>query len=275
MALYAVGDVQGCFDGLRSLLDKLRFDPVCDRLWLTGDLVNRGPRSADVLRLVMSLPDTVSVLGNHDLHLLAAAAGKAPLKQQDTLDNILDAPDRDVLLDWLRQRPLLHHDGRLDYTLIHAGLAPSWDLKLAMSLAREAETVIRASATNDLFDYMYGNEPDCWGDGLAGRARIRVIINTFTRLRYCDTAGHMALDVKGAPGSQPPGYLPWFQIPNTRHQRLRLVFGHWSTLGLWKGDNVLGLDTGCLWGGELTAVRLDTEEPRFTSVPCAQSQRPY
>ena len=275
MAVYAVGDVQGCYDTLRALLDKLNFDPVRDRLWLTGDLVNRGPHSAEVLRLVMSLPDVVSVLGNHDLHLLAIASGKARPRPRDTLNDILDAPDRDAMLAWLRRRPLLHHDAGLGYTLIHAGLAPAWDLPLATALAREAEQIIRDSDSNNLFDYMYGNEPDCWDDGLMGEARIRVIINSFTRLRYCSHTGHMALDAKGAPGSQPTGYLPWFQIPGRRHQTQRVVFGHWSALGLWQHDNVIGLDTGCLWGGRLTAVRLDADPPHFTSLACPQSQRPH
>ena len=275
MAVYAVGDVQGCYGALRALLDKLHFDPAQDRLWLTGDLVNRGPQSAEVLRLVMSLPGVVSVLGNHDLHLLAIASGKARLKPQDTLGDVLDAPDCDSMLAWLRQRPLLHHDAALGHTLIHAGLAPAWDRALARSLAREAEQVIRASDSNNLFDFMYGNEPDRWDDGLVGEERIRVIINTFTRLRYCSPNGHMVLNAKGAPGSQPEGFLPWFQIPGRKHLAERLVFGHWSTLGLWQKDNVIGLDTGCLWGGQLTAVRLDTHDAQFTCLPCPRTQRPY
>lgn len=274
MAVYAIGDVQGCYDSLRALLNAIAFEPARDQVWFTGDLVNRGPRSADVIRHIMDIPDAVCVLGNHDLHLLAVAAGKAARKPSDTLDDILGAPDRERLLLWLRQRPLLHHDTALGYAMVHAGLLPQWDLALAMHLADAAQAAIRDSANNDLFDYMYGDQPDYWDEELAGNDRLRVIINAFTRLRYCDAHGRMLLKAKGAPGTQPPPYAPWFQAPARRTRTTRIIFGHWSTLGLWNADQVIGLDTGCLWGGKLTAVRLDGPKPVFTSVACRQTQSP-
>lgn len=273
MAVYAVGDVQGCFDSLRALLDRLHFDPASDRLWLAGDLVNRGPQSLEVLRFVKSLPEVISVLGNHDLHLLAVASGQAPAKKHDTFDALLSAPDRDELLGWLRQRPLLHHDPALGYTLVHAGLLPQWDLAQASQLAAEAGLVIARSDRNELFTHMYGNSPDLWRDDLEGWARIRLIINAFTRLRYCHPDGRLDLRPKGSPDTQPPPLLPWFRIPGRRSRNLRLVFGHWSTLGLHQEDGVTGLDSGCLWGGQLTALRLDGV-PQITAVPCAQLLTP-
>lgn len=274
MAFYAIGDVQGCFYALRTLLDKLRYDPVQDRLWFTGDLVNRGPQSLEVLRLVSSLPKTESVLGNHDLHLLAVASGQAPQKKNDTFDDVLDAPDREILLGWLRNRPLLVHDERSNYTMVHAGLLPEWDFICAQRLAREAEQAIARSQHNELFTHMYGDTPDHWRDELAGWARLRVIINAFTRLRYCDRDGKMDLRPKGRPGQQPPHLLPWFQVAGRKSRELRVVFGHWSTLGVWNNDNVVGIDSGCLWGGRLTAVRLDTDPFEFIDVACSQQLAP-
>lgn len=274
MAFYAIGDVQGCFDALRALLDKLRYDPVGDKLWFTGDLVNRGPQSLEVLRLVSSLPKTETVLGNHDLHLLAVASGQAPRKKNDSFEDVLTAPDREILLEWLRHRPLLVHDEHSEYTLVHAGLLPDWDAVTAQRLAREAEQAIARSQHNELFTHMYGDTPDHWQDELGGWARLRVIINAFTRLRYCDRAGHMDLRPKGRPGQQPPHLLPWFQVPGRKSHTLRIVFGHWSTLGTWNADGVLGIDGGCLWGGRLTAVRLDTDRPQFIEVACSQQLAP-
>lgn len=270
MAVYAIGDVQGCFDGLRSLLDKLKFDPGADTLWFAGDLVNRGPQSLEVLRFVSALPQAVCVLGNHDLHCLAVASGQAPAKKNDTFDALFSAPDRDTLLGWLRRRPLLHHDRPLATTLVHAGLLPTWELTVATQLAREAEHAIARSDKNDLFTHMYGDTPDHWRGDLEGWARLRVIINAFTRLRYCHADGRMDLRPKMAPGRQPAGLLPWFQIPGRLSNSDRIVFGHWSTLGVWNRDNVIGLDSGCLWGGQLTAVRLDGAA-EFTDVPCVQT----
>jgi bis(5'-nucleosyl)-tetraphosphatase (symmetrical) len=273
--VYAIGDVQGCYDALHRLLDALRFDPGNDRLWFTGDLVNRGPDSLEVLRFVCSLGErAVTVLGNHDLHLLAVAYGQARLKKHDTLDELLAAQDRDLLLDWLRRRPLLHHDSGLGYTLVHAGLLPPWDLPTARRLAAEAEQVLAGDGASEFFAHMYGDLPDHWRDDLLGHDRLRVIINAFTRLRYCDLEGNMDLHLKGAPGTQPAGMLPWFQAPHRHSRDLRIVFGHWSTLGALQQDGVICLDSGCLWGRELSAVRLDAPGPVWTRVPCPELLRP-
>lgn len=275
MAVYAIGDVQGCLAPLQALLEKIRFDPARDRLWFAGDLVNRGPDSLAVLRLVRELgPAAVSVLGNHDLHLLAIAAGAARPKPRDTLDAILNAPDRDDLLGWLRAQPLVHHDAELDYTLVHAGLLPQWDLALALSLAGEVEAVLRGPHHRDFFTLMYGDQPDHWEPDLQGVGRLRVILNACTRLRYCDASGRMDLRPKGAPGTQAAHLLPWFAVPGRRNADLRILFGHWSTLGCWQGAGVTGLDSGCVWGQALTAARLDRAGPTLIRVPCAQQARP-
>ncbi|MHB8622457.1 MAG: symmetrical bis(5'-nucleosyl)-tetraphosphatase [Sulfuricaulis sp.] len=271
MPVYAIGDVQGCFTALEQLLQKIRFDPAHDRLWFTGDLVNRGSQSLEVLRYVQRLDArAVCVLGNHDLHLLAVAAGSAKPRPRDTLAAILRAPDREALLGWLRSRPLLHHDASLGYTLIHAGLLPSWNLAEARRLAQEAETALQTAGAENFFHHMYGDLPDRWDQNLRGFDRLRVIINAYTRLRYCDAAGNMGLGHKGPPGSQPPGLLPWFQVPGRRSAELRIVFGHWSTLGLWHGDGVIGLDSGCLWGRALSAARLDITPVEYFSVACPE-----
>lgn len=273
MAVYAIGDIQGCFDELQALLDKIGFDPARDRLWFTGDLVNRGPKSLETLRFVKALGDrAVTVLGNHDLHLLAVAYGLKDDTAED-IGNILTAPDRDELIDWLRRRPLLHHDAELGYTLIHAGLPPSWDLAKAQALAAEVETVLRGPDYRALLEHMYGNEPAQWSDGLTGWERLRFIVNCFTRLRFCDNEGRLALKEKGPPGSQPAPYRPWFTVPNRASAGINIVFGHWSTLGPWAEPNVFPLDTGCLWGGHLTALRLDGKRQRFT-LKCPRARRP-
>ncbi len=272
MAVYAIGDVQGCYIPLQELLTRLHFDPARDYLWFTGDLVNRGPQSLEVLRFVKGLGErAVCVLGNHDLHLLAVAAGKAITKKRDTLVEILCAPDRDELLHWLRSRSLLHHDPDLGYTLIHAGLLPPWNLAQAQRLAQETETMLRGDKHQEFFRHMYGDLPDHWNENLHGFDRLRVIVNAFTRLRYCDLDGNMDLRPKGPPGSQPPDLLPWFQVPERRSRDLKIIFGHWSALGLWRGDGVIGLDSGCLWGRTLSAVRLDVDPVEFISVDCESS----
>ena len=259
MAVYAIGDIQGCCDEFERLLERLDFDATRDQLWLTGDLVNRGPRSLATLRLVKSLGSAaISVLGNHDLHLLALADSSARRKSKDTLDEVLTAPDREELLHWLRQRPLLHHDTQLQYTLIHAGLPPQWDIHLAMRCAREVETELRdAERARLLFQHMYGDEPDLWDDSLTGFARLRFITNCLTRLRVCSAEGKLKLKVKDAPGTLHSGLYPWFRAPQRRSGTQRIVCGHWSALGFYHADNVLALDTGCVWGGTLCAVRLD------------------
>lgn len=274
MSVFAVGDVQGCFEALQRLLERLRFDPARDRLWFTGDLVNRGPDSLAVLRFVRGLGETaVTVLGNHDLHLLAVARNKAKPKKRDTLGPVLAAGDRDELLDWLIHRPLLHHDEHLGFTLVHAGLLPSWDLDTAMRLAREAELGLRGELASAFFEHMYGDLPDHWREDLRGHDRLRVIVNSFTRLRYCDLDGNIDLRCKGAPGRQPEGLLPWFRLPNRLSRDLRIVFGHWSTLGSYSGEGVVCLDSGCLWGGELSAVQIDSPALPWTRVSCSEQVR--
>lgn len=272
MAVYAVGDIQGCDEEFGQLLGLIDFDPRKDRLWLTGDLVNRGPRSLDVLRRVKDLgPSATVVLGNHDLHLLAAAHGGGTLRPDDTLDIVLAAPDRAELLDWLRRQPLLHTDKSLGWTMVHAGLAPQWDLATATACARELEAALRDDrAAHALFAAMYGNRPDRWSADLAGTERLRFITNCFTRLRFCHTDGRLDLKYKGTLADAPADLVPWFRVPGRRSAGSSILFGHWSALGYHDGDGVLGIDTGCVWGGRLCAVRLDAEQaPVF--VPCSSS----
>lgn len=275
MATYAIGDVQGCFDELQDLLKKISFDAQRDHLWFTGDLVNRGPKSLEVVRFVKALGERgVSVLGNHDLHLLAVAQGHERYRNKDTFDDILKAPDRDELLHWLRHRPFLHHDTGLGFTLIHAGLPPQWDLAQAKACAKEVEAVLRGKDFAAYLEHMYGNDPAQWSDTLTGWKRLRFITNCFTRLRYCDVAGCLALEEKGPPGTQPTPYLPWFEIPQRRSHGLSILFGHWSTLGARTDPGVYPLDSGCLWGGALTALRLDDPGHRRVSVSCRSKRRP-
>lgn len=256
MTVYAIGDVQGCYDELQALLDRVRFDPAQDQLWFAGDLVNRGPDSLKVLRFVRD-SGSVTVLGNHDLHLLASAYIPRYRKHRDTLKQVHDADDGEELLDWLHRQPLLHHDPHSGYTLIHAGLPPQWDLAQASACAREVESVLRGEDYRHFFEVMYGDEPAVWSDTLRGRDRLRFIVNCFTRLRYCDRHGRLALQEKGPPGTQPPGFRPWFAWPQRKSRDMQILFGHWSTLGAYDGDGVHALDTGCLWGGSLTAFRVD------------------
>ncbi|HXQ30585.1 MAG TPA: symmetrical bis(5'-nucleosyl)-tetraphosphatase [Steroidobacteraceae bacterium] len=258
MAVYAVGDLQGCYDEFRTLLDTLNFDPGRDRLWLTGDLVNRGPGSLAALRYVKSLgPAALVVLGNHDLHLLAAARNPAHgLKRGDTLDEVLAAPDRDELLAWLAARPLAHCDPALGWSMVHAGLPPQWDIPTALACAREVETALETGA-GEFFTAMYGDQPDLWSPALAGHDRLRFTVNCLTRLRVCRADGRLLLSYKGPAAGVPPGALPWFKVPGRRSAGARVLFGHWSALGYYDADGVVSLDTGCVWGGTLTALRLD------------------
>jgi bis(5'-nucleosyl)-tetraphosphatase (symmetrical) len=259
MATYAVGDVQGCAAELERLLERLAFSPDRDRLWFVGDLVNRGPRSLDVLRMVARLGDAaIVVLGNHDLHLLAAARGHTGLRaQDDSLRPVLDAPDRERLLDWLQSRPMVHHDPGLDIHMLHAGVPPQWDMALAHRCARELEVALRSDRSGALFDCMYGNQPDLWRDDLDGADRLRFVTNALTRLRACDADGRMLLAFKGPVATLPPGATPWFRAAGRRSAAARIVCGHWSALGYLRESGLLALDTGCVWGGALTAERLD------------------
>ncbi|MBI2992553.1 MAG: symmetrical bis(5'-nucleosyl)-tetraphosphatase [Gammaproteobacteria bacterium] len=277
MATYAIGDLQGCLRELEDLLDLINYDGRNDRLWFTGDLVNRGPESLEVLRYVRAIGEsTVIVLGNHDLHLIAVASGHASIKKSDTLDSILAARDRTDLLDWLRSRPLLHGDRALGFTLIHAGLPPQWDIGQATEHARELEHVLGGDTCDRFLARMYGDQPWVWRDDLAGWDRLRFITNCFTRLRFCDADGRLALGEKGPPGSQPPPFLPWYEVPGRGTRKERIIFGHWSTLWLTANPdftpwNVYPLDRGCVWGGELVALRL--EDVKLFIVPSRQPKR--
>ena len=267
MATYAIGDIQGCLTSLQALLAKIDFDPERDCLWLVGDLVNRGPQSLETLRFVRELGDAaVMVLGNHDLHMLAIAQGLRPQTRSDNLDDVLTAPDRQELFEWMRHQPLLHHDAGLGFTMVHAGLSPHWDLAEARQCAAEVEAVLRSDDYQSFITQMYGDEPDRWSADGGGVERWRYIINCFTRLRFCDPDGRLVLKEKGAPQQQPT-LIPWFKVPGRRSASERIVFGHWSTLGMYHGDGVYCLDSGCVWGGSMTALRLD-DEPEWISVPC-------
>jgi bis(5'-nucleosyl)-tetraphosphatase (symmetrical) len=265
MATYAVGDIQGCYSEFLQLLEKIRFDLAHDKLWLVGDLVNRGPQSLEVLRFVKSLGDAaITVLGNHDLHLLAVAAGVAELHRTDTLDEVLNAPDRDELLAWLRQQRLLYAEG--GHVLVHAGMLPQWSVKQALGLAHEVEDALRGADYITFLERMYGNSPHAWDDGLSGYKRLRVIVNAFTRLRIVTPQGEMEFRFKGVVDDIPDGYAPWYHAPGRKSRDSTVIFGHWSALGLLLRDNVIALDTGCLWGGPMSAIRLD--DRKLFQVAC-------
>jgi bis(5'-nucleosyl)-tetraphosphatase (symmetrical) len=269
MALYAIGDVQGCDAELGELLSVLKFSADRDSLWFVGDLVNRGPDSLKVLRRIRALGDAAAViLGNHDLHLLAVAYGGARLRDDDTLDEVLAAPDRAVLLEWLGSRPMMHEDPSLKLCMVHAGLPPQWDLPLARDCAHELERALRRDPVK-LFGRMYGDQPDRWDDALEGEDRLRFIANCLTRLRYLDADGRLALRAKGSPQkAQSKSLIPWFEARDARWRGSRIVFGHWSTLGFFNNADVTGLDTGCVWDGRLTALRLDVPDAEPVQVAC-------
>lgn len=271
MATYAIGDLQGCFNTLEALLAKIAFDRSRDRLWFVGDLVNRGPGSLECLRFVRQLADgTVVVLGNHDLHLLAVAEGFGRPGNHDTLAPILNAPDRDELLHWLRNRQMMHAER--EFVMVHAGLLPHWDLALAMKLAHEVEAALRSKDYRLLLASMYGNEPDTWRDDLAGTDRWRIAINVMTRMRVVTNDARMDLKFKGALANLPAGLSPWFARGHATFADKTIIAGHWSALGLLISSRFIGLDTGCVWGRELTAVRL--EDRMVFQVPCAESSVP-
>jgi bis(5'-nucleosyl)-tetraphosphatase (symmetrical) len=271
MPTYAIGDVQGCFQPLCSLLEQIEFDAARDRLWFVGDLVNRGPDSLATLRFVKGLGHAaVCVLGNHDLHLVAVAEGHAKLRKDDTLEPTLEAPDRDGLLAWLRSRPLMHAEG--EFAMVHAGLLPAWTISRALDLAHEVEEELRAPTYGSLLARMYGNEPSRWRDNLAGYARLRVIVNAMTRMRVCTRDGSMDLRYKGDSAELPAGLLPWFAVPARASRGSTVIFGHWSALGLVLEPDVIGLDTGCLWGRKLSALRL--EDLRLFQLSCRDAAAP-
>ena len=268
MATYAIGDVQGCYDELRKLLGETGFRRGRDKLWFVGDLVNRGPKSLDVLRFVASLGEAaVTVLGNHDLHLIAQYEGVEKLKEQDTFQDVLDAPDARELVDWLRERPMMHVEGA--YAMVHAGILPAWSIEKALELGSEVEKALAARNHRDFLQRMYGNGPDAWRDDLQGWDRLRVIVNAMTRMRFCSGDGRMELQAKGK--AAPRGYQPWFET-RPADDAATLVFGHWSALGLKLERRFAALDSGCVWGGKLTALRL--EDRKLYQVGCAGYQAP-
>jgi bis(5'-nucleosyl)-tetraphosphatase (symmetrical) len=269
MATYAIGDVQGCYPELQRLLEKLRFDTAQDQLWFCGDLVNRGGQSLETLRLIHGLRElSVVTLGNHDLSLLAIAQRKpeAQARVNPELREVLFAHDAPVLFEWMRSQKLLHHDEKLNWTMIHAGLAPVWTLRQAQRAAQEVERELSSPRHPRLLRNLFGNRPAVWSNRLQGMDRHRATINTFTRMRYCDVNGRIDFDGKGVPGTQKPGLYPWFEVPGMRRRDTRIVCGHWSALDRFAGFGVHAIDTGCVWGGKLTALRLDAEEIQYITV---------
>lgn len=258
MTRYAVGDLQGCFDPLQRLLERVKFDPARDQLWTVGDIVNRGPQSLECLRFFYELGDSARVvLGNHDLHLLAIAHGVRALKRGDTLQPILDAPDCAELLAWLCRQPLLHRDGA--YTMVHAGLAPQWSIGYAKQLADEIAIVLQSDRLLEFLEGMYGDTPASWSDQLKGIERWRTITNYFTRMRFCTSTGELDLKSKEGPATAPPGYMPWFDVSQRKSAGEILIVGHWAMLmGKTRRDDVIALDTGCVWGNRLTLLNLET-----------------
>ncbi|KVD75161.1 bis(5'-nucleosyl)-tetraphosphatase (symmetrical) [Burkholderia ubonensis] len=270
----AIGDIQGCHSSFRQLTEKLAAPPDTP-FWIAGDVVNRGPASLAALRELVDLgPRATVVLGNHDLHLLAVAAGIRTERPGDTIGEILDAPDADALLEWVRHRPFAHFEHGM--LLVHAGVLPQWDVTLALELADELQRALRAPDWRDTLSHLYGNDPNQWHPNLKKRDRMRVAFNAFTRIRFCTPDGAMEFRTSGGPASAPPGYLPWFDVPGRRTEDVTVVFGHWAALGLMLRDNVIALDSGCVWGNQLSAVRL-TADPAgrtVTQVQCEACRTP-
>jgi len=267
MSTYIVGDLQGCLAPLQKMLKQRAFKSAADRLLLVGDLVNRGPASLDTLRFVRDLGDSaITVLGNHDLHLLAVANGVRKPSPKDTLDDILNAPDCDELMDWLRTRPLLYRDNQFGLILVHAGIHAHWDLPLALKLAHELESALSADSYRDFLQHMYGNCPSQWSNNLGKRRRQRFAVNVFTRMRYCRRDGTLDFDHSGPPSSAPPALIPWYRVPRRQLVDQPIVFGHWSSHPGMAPSNILPLDRGCVWGGHLTAFVV--EENHCITVRC-------
>ena len=278
MATYAIGDVQGCFDELKELLVLINFNSDRDQLWFCGDLVNRGPKSLETLRYIKALEDNaITVLGNHDLHLLATAYDHKKPGKKDTLDPILQADDCNQLMNWLRHQNMMFHDKDRNITLLHAGLHPDWSIKQALQLAGEVEEILRSNHHINFYKHMYGDKPFIWDNSLTGWQRYRFITNMLTRLRYCDSHGKPALGAKGAPGSQADHLYPWYEAPNRKSEKDTIIFGHWSTLphaGKSSCNNTYAIDSGCLWGGQLTAMRIDEQPFQYTQLQCPGAQKP-
>jgi len=271
--IYLMGDLQGCCQALERMLQTIDFSPSRDHLFVLGDLVNRGPDSLGVLRRLRGLDNAATcLLGNHDLHLLAVAHGVRKMHRSDTLAPILDAPDREDWLLWLRQQRLaVHAHGWL---MVHAGVVPQWDVAQTVALAGEVETMLRSPEVGEFLTTMYGNEPARWDERLQGVDRWRCVVNSLTRLRFCATDGTMEFATKEGAGGAPEGYMPWFEVPGRRTEGTPVAFGHWSTLGLINRDDLLALDTGCLWGGHLTAARVDGATRELIQIACPQAQKP-
>ncbi|MGO4394092.1 symmetrical bis(5'-nucleosyl)-tetraphosphatase [Variovorax sp. M-6] len=279
MALYLIGDVQGCDEPLRRLLDDIAFSPSRDALVLLGDLVNRGPSSLEVLRRVQGYGAAAqSVLGNHDLHLLGVAHGARKAGRKDTLAGVLDAPDRAALLDWLRQQPMALHQrvGGGDLLMVHAGVLPQWSVEDTLACAAELESVLRGPSPADFLHTMYGNEPVQWSEALSGDARLRVIVNALTRLRFCTAEGEMEFDSKDGLAAAPEGFMPWFDVPGRRTASATVACGHWSTLGWLSRPDLLATDTGCVWGRCLSAVRIGAtlQERELIQIRCPPARQP-
>ena len=270
---YLIGDVQGCLPALDRLLAEIGFSPSRDRVVLLGDLVNRGPQSLGTLRRVMALGDAAHcLLGNHDLHLLAVAHGARPLHRGDTFGDVLGAGERAALLDWLRRRPLALLEE--DWLCVHAGVPPQWDRERTLALADEVAALLRSETLAEFLPRMYGNEPARWDDALSGTERWRFVVNALTRMRFCSDDGTLDFVTKEGAGAAPPGCRPWFEVPGRRSAGQRIAFGHWSMLGLQVRADLLALDTGCVWGGKLSAVRIDGGRQEVVQVACPQAQAP-
>lgn len=286
MAIYAIGDVQGCYEDLTNLLDTIHYNPSNDKLWFVGDLVNRGPDSLRTLRFIKELGDNAkTVLGNHDLHLLATYHGLKG-NNDSSVQELLNASDCDELIHWLRTQPLLIHDEQTHFTLVHAGINPLWTLSQAKQYANELEKVLSAENYLDFLNHMYGNLPNQWSEELTGWDRLRFICNSFTRMRYCHANGQLDFDYNGAPGSQENNLIPWFDVSNRANENEKIIFGHWSTLGYFQKQNNLKIpaniyptDTGCVWGGTLTALKIESNNghgytTKFISIDCPQRAIP-
>ena len=274
MSTYAIGDIQGCYSELQNLLNEINFDERRDELWFAGDLVNKGPKSLQTLRFIKTLGVNAKItLGNHDLHLLAVAKNIRPLSKKDSIQEILAADDVKELIDWLKSRPLLITDDNLNFTMVHAGLPPQWSLENAKEFAKECELILQGEKINNLLAEMYGDTPNIWVNSLQDYAKQRLIINCFTRIRFCNSDGMLDFDAKVAPGKQNTSLIPWYSLPNRKTKDNKIIFGHWSTVHIgneknFKQYNVYPIDTGCLWGGRLTAMRLEDE--KVFSVPSEQ-----
>ncbi len=272
MSVYAIGDLQGCYEDLLRLLDVIAFDKSRDQLWFAGDLVNRGPHSLQTLRFVKSLGDAaIVVLGNHDLHLLAAFCQDKKSEKKTALNEVLEAPDCEERIHWLRHRPLFYH--QFGFCLVHAGLPPQWDFAKTIKMAQTVEAVLRGPKYRVFLKQMYGDKPNRWSSKLSGIGKLRFIVNCFTRMRYCEADGSLDFDHNGAPGTQPKHLIPWFQIPDRKTKPEQIIFGHWSALGYYAGDNCYAIDTGCLWGGQLTALKLGDPVERI-SIDCVGYKKP-